>query len=121
MKERKEWAERQREDSEKRMAEIKARREREKQEQEAAKAKQANEAALIAEMLREMYKLNPEFAARRQDALQVRYVFFAHPLIDRAHFLAQSGTRTSSYAQSTSTYSIFLSHHDCFPLHNCIV
>ncbi|KAF8817483.1 DnaJ-domain-containing protein [Phlegmacium glaucopus] len=70
MKERKAWAERQRENSEKRMAEIKAQREREKQEQEAAKAKRAKEAVLVAEMLREMNRLNPEFAARRQAVLQ---------------------------------------------------
>lgn len=71
MKERKEWAERQREDSEKRMAEMKAQRERVKQEQDAAKEKRAKEAAMVAEMLREMYRLNPELAARRQGVLQV--------------------------------------------------
>ena len=70
MKERKEWAEKQRQVSEKRMAEIKAQYEREKQAQEAAKLKRANEAALVAEMLREMYRLNPEFAARREAVLQ---------------------------------------------------
>jgi len=70
MKQRKEWAERQREDSDKRMAEIKARREREKQEQEAARVKREKEATLVAEMLTEMYRLNPEFAARRQAVLQ---------------------------------------------------
>jgi DnaJ family protein C protein 17 len=76
MKERKEWAERQRQVSEKRMAEIKAQRERQKQEQEAAKAKREKEAATVAEMLKEMYKLNPEFAARRQAVLQAGYDFF---------------------------------------------
>ena len=76
MKERKAWAERQREISEKRMAEIKAQFERQKQEQEAAKAKRAKEAATVAEMLREMYRLNPEFAARRQAVLQAGYDFF---------------------------------------------
>jgi len=70
MKERKEWAEKQRQVSEKRMAEIKAQYEREKQAQEAARIKRANEAALVAEMLREMYRLNPEFAARREAVLQ---------------------------------------------------
>jgi len=70
MKERKEWAERQRQVSEKRMAEIRAQCERQKQEQEAAKAKREKEAATVAEMLKEMYKLNPEFAARRQAVLQ---------------------------------------------------
>jgi len=70
MQERKEWAERQREDSEKRMAEMKAQRERVKQEQDAAKEKRAKETAMVAEMLREMYRLNPELAARRQGVLQ---------------------------------------------------
>ena len=79
MKERKEWAERQRQVSEKRMAEIKAQYEREKQAQEAARIKRANEAALVAEMLREMYRLNPEFAARREAVLQAGYVFFLAP------------------------------------------
>ena len=87
MKERKEWAEKQRQISEKRMAEIKAQYEREKQAKEAARIKRANEAALVAEMLREMYRLNPEFAARREAVLQVRIWFlfffeiFARPLI----------------------------------------
>ena len=91
MKERKEWAERQRQISEKRMAEIKAQYEREKQAQEAARIKQANEAALVAEMLREMYRLNPEFAARREAVLQARYAFlclFTYQTV----FLAQGGT-----------------------------
>ena len=70
MKERKEWAEKQRQISEKRMAEIKAQYEREKQAKEAARIKRANEAALVAEMLREMYRLNPEFTARREAVLQ---------------------------------------------------
>lgn len=73
MKERKEWAERQRQVSEKRMAEIKAQYEREKQAKEAARIKRANEDALVAEMLREMYRLNPEFAARREAVLQVGF------------------------------------------------
>lgn len=79
MKERKEWAEKQRQVSEKRMAEIKAQCEREKQAQEAARIKQANEAALVAEMLREMYRLNPEFAARREAVLQAGYVSLLTP------------------------------------------
>ena len=70
MKERKEWAERQREENEKRMTEIKAQREREKQEQEAARVKRAKENALVAEMVKEMYLLTPELAARRQAVLQ---------------------------------------------------
>lgn len=73
MKERKEWADRQRENSEKRMAEIKAQRERGKQEQEAAKVKRAEEATMVTEMLKEMYRLSPEFAARRQAVLQAGY------------------------------------------------
>ena len=58
------------------MAEIKAQYEREKQakDSEAARIKRANEAALVADMLREMYRLNPEFAARRQAVLQAGYV-----------------------------------------------
>ena len=75
MKERKEWAEKQRQISEKRMAEIKAQYEREKQAKEAARIKRANEAALVAEMLREMYRLNPEFAARREAVLQAGFYF----------------------------------------------
>lgn len=76
MKERKEWAERQRQVSEKRMAEIKAKYEREKQAKEAARIKRANEAALVAEMLKEMYQLNPEFAARREAVLQAGFLFW---------------------------------------------
>jgi hypothetical protein len=89
MKERKEWAERQCQDSEKRMAETKAQCEREKQKQEAARVKQANKAAFVAEMLKDMHQLNPEFAARRQAVLQAGYDFFwllAYPFIDRAFF-----------------------------------
>lgn len=74
--ERKEWAERQRQVSEKRMAEIKAQYEREKQAQEAARIKRENEAAMVEEMLKEMYRLNPEFAARREAVLQAGYIFF---------------------------------------------
>jgi len=70
MEERKLWAEKQREGSEKRMAEIKAQHEREKQEQEAARMKRAKETAMVAEMLKEIHRLNPEFVARRQAVLQ---------------------------------------------------
>lgn len=76
MKERKEWAERQRKDSERRMAEIKAQQEREKQALEAARAKRTKEATMVAEMLKEMHRLNPEFVARRQAVLQAGYNFF---------------------------------------------
>ncbi|KAF8159594.1 DnaJ domain-containing protein [Crassisporium funariophilum] len=70
MKERREWAERQREESNKRLAEFNAKLEREKRAQEEAMAKMARDAAVVADMLKEMYQLNPEFAARRQAALQ---------------------------------------------------
>ena len=87
MKERKEWAKKQHEDSQKRMEKIKATQEREKQEREAARAKQVKEAALVAEMLKEMHQSNPEFAARRQAVLEAGYEFFRSLL---AHLLTLS-------------------------------
>ncbi|KAF8967672.1 DnaJ domain-containing protein [Flammula alnicola] len=70
IRERKEWAQRQREESEKRMAAFHAQLAREKREKQEALEKMAKEAAMVSEMLQEMYQLNPEFAARRQAALQ---------------------------------------------------
>ena len=100
MKERKEWAEKQRQVSEKRMAEIKAQYEREKQAQEAAKIKRVNEATLVAEMLREMYRLNPEFAARREAVLQVRICFLFEILACSLIYLKL--TRFSSARQNVN-------------------
>jgi len=70
IKERKEWAERQREESLKRMAAFNKELEREKSAKEAALEKMKMEAAMVAEMLKGMYQSNPEFAARREAALQ---------------------------------------------------
>ncbi|KAF8202221.1 DnaJ-domain-containing protein [Pholiota molesta] len=72
IREREEWARRQREESEKRMAAFKAELEREKREKQEALEKMAKEAAMVSEMVQDMYQLNPEFAARRQAMLQRR-------------------------------------------------
>jgi len=56
------------------MSEHKAKIERERQAQEAAALKKAKESALFVEMLNDIYKLNPEFAARREAALQVSLI-----------------------------------------------
>ena len=78
IRERKEWARRQCEQGEKRMAENNAKIEREKRAKEEALEKMRREAAMVADMLQEMYRLNPEFAARRKAALQVCNV---HPFL----------------------------------------
>jgi hypothetical protein len=70
IRERKEWARRQCEQGEKRMAENNAKIEREKRAKEEVLEKMKREAAMVADMLQEMYRLNPEFAARREAALQ---------------------------------------------------
>jgi DnaJ family protein C protein 17 len=70
IKEREMWAGRQLEASEKRMAENKAKIEHEKLAKEEAMEKMKKEAAMVADMLKEMYRLNPEFAARREAVLQ---------------------------------------------------
>jgi F0F1-type ATP synthase membrane subunit b/b' len=75
IREREEWARRQREESEKRMAAFKAELEREKREKQEALEKMAKEAAMVSEMVQDMYQLNPEFAARRQAMLQVCLCF----------------------------------------------
>ncbi|KJA28123.1 hypothetical protein HYPSUDRAFT_62513 [Hypholoma sublateritium FD-334 SS-4] len=68
--ERKAWALRQREEGEKRIATVKAELEREKREKQEVLERMAREAAMVTELLQEMYQLNPEFAARRQAVLQ---------------------------------------------------
>jgi hypothetical protein len=78
IREREEWARRQCEQGEKRIAENKARIEREKRAKEEALEKMRREAAMVADMLQEMYRLNPEFAARREAALQVCII---HPFL----------------------------------------
>ncbi|KAF9480494.1 DnaJ-domain-containing protein [Pholiota conissans] len=70
IRERKEWAQRQREESEKRMAAFRAELEREKREKQEALERMAKEAAMVSELVQDMYQLNPEFAARRQAVLQ---------------------------------------------------
>ena len=69
--ERQAWALGQREQSEKRIATVKAELEREKREKQEALERMAREATMVTELLQEMYQLNPEFAARRQAVLQV--------------------------------------------------
>lgn len=81
IKERKEWARRQCELGEKRMLENKTKIEREKRAKEEALEKMRKEAAMVADMLQEMYRLNPEFAARREAALQVCII---HPFFQDA-------------------------------------
>ena len=56
------------------MAELKAHVERNKRELEAVDLKRTREAALVNEMLQEIYRMNPEFAARRQAVLQVSFI-----------------------------------------------
>jgi len=56
------------------MAESRAKIEDEKRAKEEATEKVKREAAMVADMLKEMYRLNPEFAARREAVLQVRIV-----------------------------------------------
>jgi len=70
IRERKEWAQRQREESLKRTTELNEQLEREKRAKEEALAKIKREAEMLAQMLKEMHQSNPEFAARRQAALQ---------------------------------------------------
>jgi glutamyl-tRNA reductase len=122
MKERKEWAERQREVSEKRMAEIKAQCERRKQELEAAKAKREKEAAMVAEMLKEMYRLNPEFAARREAVLQAGYNFFLTSCF--VHLLTKSfasARRNENGRQCSIIFDLFDLKNTVFPLYNDIL
>lgn len=76
IRERKEWAQRQREESLKRTTELSELLEREKRAKEEALAKIEREAEMLAQMLKEMHQSNPEFAARRQAALQVRSSIF---------------------------------------------
>lgn len=71
IQERKEWAQRQREESQKHSAAFYAQIEREKREKQEALERMAKEAAMIADMVKEMHELNPGFAERRKAALQV--------------------------------------------------
>ena len=93
IQERNEWAGRQLEASEKRMAKNRAKIECEKRAKEEAVEKMKREAEMVADMLKEMYRLTPEFAARREAVLQVGiiYAFSEIPLMLRP--LAQSSTR----------------------------
>ncbi|PPR00517.1 hypothetical protein CVT26_009903 [Gymnopilus dilepis] len=77
IQERKEWSQRQREESLKRIAEVNKhvqevdkQLERERRAKEEALAKMKKDAELLAQMLKEMHQANPEFAARREAALQ---------------------------------------------------
>jgi len=56
------------------MAELESGMERNKREIEAVDLKRTREASLVNEMLQEIYRMNPEFAARRQAVLQVSFL-----------------------------------------------
>lgn len=71
IRERKEWALRQREENEKRTVAYKTELERQKRKKQEAAEKLAKEATMVTEMLQDMYQMNPEFAARREAVLQV--------------------------------------------------
>lgn len=73
VKERREWAERQQEEKLTRIAEQQAQIQREERAQEEALVNaKKRETEMVAELLKAMYDSNPEFAARRQAALEVR-------------------------------------------------
>lgn len=75
IQERKEWAQRQREASQKHSAAFFAQIEREKREKQEALERMAKEAAMVSDMVKEMYEMNPEFAERRKAALQVSVTY----------------------------------------------
>lgn len=108
--ERKAWALRQREEGEKRIATVKAELEREKREKQEALERMAREAAMVTELLQEMYQLNPEFAARRQAVLQVSPSgLISERAINRYRLcLAQSRARAP---QASQTGQSTTSHH----------
>jgi hypothetical protein len=105
IKERNLWAGRQLEASEQRMAENRAKIEGEKRAKEEAMEKKKREAEMVADMLKEMYRLNPEFAARREAALQVRIIRAFSGILPYTLSLAQGSTREVKLTQSTSATS----------------
>ncbi|KAJ3517739.1 hypothetical protein NLJ89_g296 [Agrocybe chaxingu] len=110
VQEREEWARHQREESEKRMAEFNAKLERGRKAREEAVAKMAREAAVVSEMLKDMYALNPEFAARRQAALQVcLYLLLILTSFTYGPSLAKSRTRPCQPAEISKAHSLMTS------------
>ncbi|KAF9531728.1 DnaJ domain-containing protein [Crepidotus variabilis] len=88
IEERKTWAMQQRLELERRLKEIKSKMELQREEEAERLEKQDKEAQLVQDMLNEMYKMNPEFAKRREAALQRKAER------ERADKLKRSSSRT---------------------------
>jgi len=74
MKEREEWAEKHRLESERRLSEFKAEVEKEQRARDLLKEKERRELELFDDILKTMYALAPEFSARREAALRVSLI-----------------------------------------------
>lgn len=122
IEQRRNWARLWRDEHERRMAELKAQEECKKREQEAVELKRKKESVLVNEMVQEIYRMNPEFAARRQGVLQVSYIASLWKSLSSEHLYHsyRSGKRRGNEQRSSRRLPELLSLPDryirCSPL-----
>lgn len=86
MKDRNEWAQKQRDQYHERIRIIRARAELEKEEMRKRDIEAAEYRLMVERMLAELYKKNPEWAARKEKSQQVRFHGLQH-VCNFKHFL----------------------------------